>query len=228
MLIQCKRCTHIKVTGHRCGSPALRGEHFCYFHARMIKGVRSSSAPCRSPCATPATFTSDATAAAWCARCPTGTASGWSNTARPRSLRRSLHRRLTSTLSALIPRQQRKTRQQRKISRARPLRTSPHSFTPRPTTPLEPVIPNLYLVIPNAARDLHFPIPQALQTLVIPNLCLVIPSAARHLQYQQASAQPATRNLQPRRSPPAKPASGANSAACSAPSPAPVMGMSPT
>jgi hypothetical protein len=40
MLIKCKRCTHIKVTGHRCGSPALRGEHFCYFHARLIKGVR--------------------------------------------------------------------------------------------------------------------------------------------------------------------------------------------
>ena len=39
-LINCPRCTHIKVTGHRCGSPALRGEHFCYFHARMIKGVR--------------------------------------------------------------------------------------------------------------------------------------------------------------------------------------------
>ena len=39
MHINCPRCTHIKVTGHRCGSPALRGEHFCYFHARMIKGV---------------------------------------------------------------------------------------------------------------------------------------------------------------------------------------------
>ena len=25
-------CRHIKTTGHRCGSPALRGEHFCYFH----------------------------------------------------------------------------------------------------------------------------------------------------------------------------------------------------
>src|SRR5437868_7414091 len=33
------RCTHITVTGHRCGSPALRKEHFCYFHTRMIKGV---------------------------------------------------------------------------------------------------------------------------------------------------------------------------------------------
>ncbi len=38
--IKCAQCTHIKVTGHRCGSPALRGEHFCYFHHRMIKGGR--------------------------------------------------------------------------------------------------------------------------------------------------------------------------------------------
>lgn len=34
-------CTHIRVTGHRCGSPALRGQFFCYFHARLIKGVRT-------------------------------------------------------------------------------------------------------------------------------------------------------------------------------------------
>jgi len=34
-----KTCTHIKVTGIRCGSPALRGEHFCYFHQRMMRGV---------------------------------------------------------------------------------------------------------------------------------------------------------------------------------------------
>ncbi len=34
------RCTYIKVTGHRCGSPALKGEHFCFFHTRMVKGVR--------------------------------------------------------------------------------------------------------------------------------------------------------------------------------------------
>src|ERR1700730_1578610 len=30
--------THIKVNGVRCGSPALRGEVFCYFHQRMIRG----------------------------------------------------------------------------------------------------------------------------------------------------------------------------------------------
>jgi len=32
-------CTHVKVDGLRCGSPALRGEVFCYFHQRMIRGV---------------------------------------------------------------------------------------------------------------------------------------------------------------------------------------------
>jgi len=34
-------CTHIKVTGVRCGGPALRGEQFCYFHQRMHRGVRT-------------------------------------------------------------------------------------------------------------------------------------------------------------------------------------------
>lgn len=36
-----RQCTHIQVTGHRCGSPALKQEYFCYFHTRMIKGVQS-------------------------------------------------------------------------------------------------------------------------------------------------------------------------------------------
>src|SRR5580693_391051 len=35
-----RNCTHIKVTGQRCGSPAQRGEFFCYFHTRVIKGVQ--------------------------------------------------------------------------------------------------------------------------------------------------------------------------------------------
>jgi hypothetical protein len=35
-----KICTHIKVTGVRCGSPALRGEQFCYFHQRMLRTVK--------------------------------------------------------------------------------------------------------------------------------------------------------------------------------------------
>jgi hypothetical protein len=34
-------CTHIKVNGVRCDSPALRNEVFCYFHQRMIRGVRT-------------------------------------------------------------------------------------------------------------------------------------------------------------------------------------------
>jgi hypothetical protein len=34
-------CTHIKVNGIRCGSPSLRQELFCYFHQRMIRGVRT-------------------------------------------------------------------------------------------------------------------------------------------------------------------------------------------
>jgi len=36
-----RSCTHIKVTGVRCASPAMRGEQFCYFHQRMIRGVRT-------------------------------------------------------------------------------------------------------------------------------------------------------------------------------------------
>jgi hypothetical protein len=36
-----RTCTHIKVNGIRCGSPSLRGEVFCYFHQRMIRGVRT-------------------------------------------------------------------------------------------------------------------------------------------------------------------------------------------
>jgi hypothetical protein len=35
-----KDCTHIKVTGALCGSPALRGEQFCYFHQRMLRTVK--------------------------------------------------------------------------------------------------------------------------------------------------------------------------------------------
>src|SRR5580700_3075908 len=34
-------CSHIKVNGIRCGSPSLRGEVFCYFHQRMLRGVRT-------------------------------------------------------------------------------------------------------------------------------------------------------------------------------------------
>ena len=37
-----RTCTHIKVTGVRCGSPALRGEQYCYFHYRMLCDSRIS------------------------------------------------------------------------------------------------------------------------------------------------------------------------------------------
>src|ERR1700730_4166798 len=39
-----KNCTHIKVTGVRCGSPALRGEQFCYFHQRMLRTIKGPPA----------------------------------------------------------------------------------------------------------------------------------------------------------------------------------------
>lgn len=34
-----RQCTHIKVNGIRCGSPALKNEFFCYFHTRLVKGI---------------------------------------------------------------------------------------------------------------------------------------------------------------------------------------------
>src|SRR5258706_5600814 len=34
-------CSHIKVNGIRCGYPSLRPEVCCYFHQRMIRGVRT-------------------------------------------------------------------------------------------------------------------------------------------------------------------------------------------
>jgi hypothetical protein len=39
--INIETCTHIKAAGGPCNSPALRGEHLCYFHTRVIKGVAS-------------------------------------------------------------------------------------------------------------------------------------------------------------------------------------------
>ena len=36
-----KTCTHIKISGVRCGSPSLRGQQFCYYHQRMHRGVRT-------------------------------------------------------------------------------------------------------------------------------------------------------------------------------------------
>jgi hypothetical protein len=37
-----RTCKHIKVTGVRCGSPALRSEEYCYFHYRMLCSSRIS------------------------------------------------------------------------------------------------------------------------------------------------------------------------------------------
>ncbi len=35
-----KTCTHIKVSGVRCGAAPLRGEQFCYFHQQAHRSVR--------------------------------------------------------------------------------------------------------------------------------------------------------------------------------------------
>jgi hypothetical protein len=36
-----RNCQHIKVTGIPCGGPAMRGEQFCYFHQRRLRGVKT-------------------------------------------------------------------------------------------------------------------------------------------------------------------------------------------
>jgi len=35
------QCTHIRLNGYRCGSPALTGQRLCYFHARMRRGAKA-------------------------------------------------------------------------------------------------------------------------------------------------------------------------------------------
>ena len=35
-----RSCQHIKVTGVPCGGPPMRGEQFCYFHQRLLRGVK--------------------------------------------------------------------------------------------------------------------------------------------------------------------------------------------
>jgi hypothetical protein len=39
MLEHAPRCTHTKITGHLCKSPALKGKNFCYFHQRVYRHV---------------------------------------------------------------------------------------------------------------------------------------------------------------------------------------------
>jgi hypothetical protein len=46
-----RRCNHVKVTGHRCGSPALRGEELCYFHSRLFHRIHSQIDRAISPIA---------------------------------------------------------------------------------------------------------------------------------------------------------------------------------
>ena len=43
------RCTYIRVTGHACQSPALKGKNFCYFHERVVRGVATPIASRISP-----------------------------------------------------------------------------------------------------------------------------------------------------------------------------------
>ena len=38
------QCRHIFTGGHRCGSPALRGEHFCYYHHTTRRPVANPEA----------------------------------------------------------------------------------------------------------------------------------------------------------------------------------------
>jgi hypothetical protein len=35
------QCTHIKLSGYRCGSPALAGQQLCYYHARLRRGAKA-------------------------------------------------------------------------------------------------------------------------------------------------------------------------------------------
>lgn len=36
------QCRHIFTDGHRCGSPALRNEHFCYFHHTSRRPIQDA------------------------------------------------------------------------------------------------------------------------------------------------------------------------------------------
>ena len=35
------QCTHIKLCGQRCGSPALTGEHFCHWHMKVKAATKA-------------------------------------------------------------------------------------------------------------------------------------------------------------------------------------------
>ena len=38
-------CEHVKLGGGRCGSPAMRGQHYCYFHAPGHRVIPSLNLP---------------------------------------------------------------------------------------------------------------------------------------------------------------------------------------
>lgn len=38
-------CEHVKLRGGRCGSPALRGQHYCYFHVGAHRIIPSVTLP---------------------------------------------------------------------------------------------------------------------------------------------------------------------------------------
>jgi hypothetical protein len=38
-----KDCRHIKTNGHKCGSTAVREEHYCYYHPRRLRAAWPSS-----------------------------------------------------------------------------------------------------------------------------------------------------------------------------------------
>ncbi len=44
-LQEAPRCQHIRMNGRRCGSPALRGENYCYFHDTIANPSGSYSLP---------------------------------------------------------------------------------------------------------------------------------------------------------------------------------------
>ncbi len=47
--MQIRRCHHVKVNGEQCGSPALRGKCYCYFHNNYrhlgVYGVKQNAVP---------------------------------------------------------------------------------------------------------------------------------------------------------------------------------------
>jgi hypothetical protein len=42
---QAPRCMHVRSSGVRCGSPAMRGDAFCYFHDRLYNRPAEESFP---------------------------------------------------------------------------------------------------------------------------------------------------------------------------------------